>query len=373
MPLVFNIGAYQPISYGEGLYEALTNTLQHISINLHESSEGLRATLAITMRQAPSREQGLGTLLGPKEECGLEVRAKRADTAAGLSLYGKLGGAGAWSRGNGRRRSQGTLGDKRVVVLNLDHRKLAGPVSPHIGNLSFLRQLSLRNNSLSHEIPEEIGRSKRLQHLSLRNNLVTGDIPANISGFRELVGLDFGRIMLEGEFLQSSIHCLSSSVPSTLRNLSSPVQFITEVNSISGSIPDDLGGLTNLTVFSLGGNNLVEYFCMNMELGLEHLRRAAEKGHGEASYVYGIIRLCRCGDLDFQLWNATKRSRFKIQECREKVRRVIQSIWINNHVVRQQPNLCKITKERSREGGRPGKVEWKTTSTRVRHVNGIER
>ncbi|GFS45500.1 NAD(P)-binding Rossmann-fold superfamily protein [Actinidia rufa] len=95
---------------------------------------------------------------------------------------------------------------------------------------------------------------------------------------------------------------------------------------------------------------MIEYFSMNMELGLEHLRRAAEKGHGEASYVNGIIRLCRVGDLDFQLWNATKWNRFKIQECREKVRRVIESIWINNHVVRQQPNLC--NHERTSQRGR---------------------
>ncbi|PSS26937.1 F-box protein [Actinidia chinensis var. chinensis] len=95
---------------------------------------------------------------------------------------------------------------------------------------------------------------------------------------------------------------------------------------------------------------MVEYFTMNMELGLEHLRRAAEKGHGEASYVYGIIRLCRGEDLDFQLWNASKQSQLKIQECREKVRRVIQSIWINNHIVRQQPNLC--NHERTSQRGR---------------------
>ena len=35
--------------------------------------------------------------------------------------------------------------------------------------------------------------------------------------------------------------------------------------------------------------------------------------------------------------------------------------------------ICVTMKERVREGDRPGKVEWKTTSTLVRHVNGIER
>ncbi|CAN6568470.1 unnamed protein product [Malus baccata var. baccata] len=46
---------------------------------------------------------------------------------------------------------------KRVTTLTLRSLKLGGSISPHVGNLSFLRVFSLSNNSFSHEIPSEIG------------------------------------------------------------------------------------------------------------------------------------------------------------------------------------------------------------------------
>ncbi|XP_057514664.1 probable LRR receptor-like serine/threonine-protein kinase At3g47570 [Actinidia eriantha] len=158
---------------------------------------------------------------------------------------------------------------QRVIVLNLDDRKLAGPISPHIGNLSFLRKLQLSNNSLSHEIPQEIGRLKRLQILFLHYNSVNGEIPANISGCLGLMGLNFSRNSLVGKipvelgslsklkYLYIDRNNLTGSVPPTLGNLSSLIVFVAEVNNISGSIPDALGGLTNLEVFGLGGNRLI--------------------------------------------------------------------------------------------------------------------
>ncbi|GAB2297204.1 hypothetical protein Dimus_031317 [Dionaea muscipula] len=38
---------------------------------------------------------------------------------------------------------------------------------------------------------------------------------------------------------------------------------------------------------------MVDYFShMRIETGIENLKRAANKGHVEASYVYGIILIC---------------------------------------------------------------------------------
>ncbi|GFS33988.1 leucine-rich repeat protein kinase family protein [Actinidia rufa] len=157
---------------------------------------------------------------------------------------------------------------QRVTVLNLNNRKLAGAISPHIGNMSFLRKLQLRNNSLSHEIPQEIGRLKRLQILLLRQNSFTGEIPANISGCLDLTGLDFSRNSLGGKipqelgslsklkYLLIDRNNLTGSVPPTLGNLSSLIVFLAESNNISASIPDVLGGLTNLEGLGFGGNKL---------------------------------------------------------------------------------------------------------------------
>ncbi|XP_050154666.1 probable LRR receptor-like serine/threonine-protein kinase At3g47570 isoform X2 [Malus sylvestris] len=52
---------------------------------------------------------------------------------------------------------------QRVTRLDLGEQNLAGSISPHIGNLSFLMELYFQNNSLSGQIPPEIGRLRRLQ------------------------------------------------------------------------------------------------------------------------------------------------------------------------------------------------------------------
>ncbi|KAG5521912.1 hypothetical protein RHGRI_034212 [Rhododendron griersonianum] len=96
---------------------------------------------------------------------------------------------------------------------------------------------------------------------------------------------------------------------------------------------------------------MVEYFSsMRMESGLEKLRRASEKGHAEASYVYGIILVCMGGQSSVEglkLLNAMKGSttsqstRFAIfQDCRKRIEAVIRTMWINNHLAGRQRRSC---------------------------------
>ncbi|KAK9078579.1 hypothetical protein SSX86_002636 [Deinandra increscens subsp. villosa] len=108
----------------------------------------------------------------------------------------------------------------RVTYLGIKSRGLEGSLSPHIGNLSFLRVLSLANNSFQGVIPNELDRLSRLRILSLYENKFNGVIPANISSCSNLKVFDLSR------------------------------------NEIGGSIPKDIGFLTNLTILSLGDNNL---------------------------------------------------------------------------------------------------------------------
>jgi hypothetical protein len=48
--------------------------------------------------------------------------------------------------------------DERVIQLDLHSSQLVGSLSPSIGNLSFLRLLSLENNSFTNTTPQEVGR-----------------------------------------------------------------------------------------------------------------------------------------------------------------------------------------------------------------------
>ncbi|KAJ9174626.1 hypothetical protein P3X46_013253 [Hevea brasiliensis] len=157
---------------------------------------------------------------------------------------------------------------QRVVILNLRSLQLSGSISPHIGNLSFLRELNLMNNSFSDAIPPEVGHLRRLRKLKLSNNSFTGKIPSNISACFKLSDIFLAYNNLEREIpkelntlsklqvLSLQKNYLSGSIPPSLGNLSSLQVFSAPENHLGGSIPEALGQLKNLVFFSLGANRL---------------------------------------------------------------------------------------------------------------------
>uniref|UniRef100_A0A7N2LED4 non-specific serine/threonine protein kinase n=1 Tax=Quercus lobata TaxID=97700 RepID=A0A7N2LED4_QUELO len=157
---------------------------------------------------------------------------------------------------------------QRVVVLDLQSSKLVGSISPHVGNLSFLKNLILSNNSFQNEIPPEIGYLRRLQSLSLYNNTLSRKIPGNISGCTNLKYIHFGHNLLDGEipttlgtlsklqFFSFRKNNLIGSIPPSFGNLSSLVLFSTLYNNLGGSIPTSFGQLRKLTIFNVGENRL---------------------------------------------------------------------------------------------------------------------
>ncbi|KAJ9554406.1 hypothetical protein OSB04_018451 [Centaurea solstitialis] len=84
---------------------------------------------------------------------------------------------------------------------------------------------------------------------------------------------------------------------------------------------------------------MIEFFSLaRIETGLEYLKRASEKGHVEATYVYGMILLSRGGQSSQQglnILNSMKASRsknLKIRDCRAKIKAIIREMWINNSI-----------------------------------------
>ena len=104
-----------------------------------------------------------------------EIKAKMVDPTGVLS---------SWKENNDLCEWYGVIcGHKhrRVTMLSLQSQNLSGTLSPHLGNLSFLRELNLRNNSFNSNIPSEVGRLSRLKTLQLSHNLFSGRIPSNLS------------------------------------------------------------------------------------------------------------------------------------------------------------------------------------------------
>ncbi|KAM3733647.1 hypothetical protein ACB098_11G153000 [Castanea mollissima] len=157
---------------------------------------------------------------------------------------------------------------QRVIALDLRTSKLVGSISPHVGNLSFLKNLTLSNNSFHDEIPSEIDRLRRLQNLRLYNNTLSGKIPRNLSHCANLRKIDFGHNLLDGEIpttfgtlsklqiVSFEKNNLTGSIPPFFGNLSSLEVFTTTYNNLGGSIPTSFGQLSKLICFGVAANRL---------------------------------------------------------------------------------------------------------------------
>ncbi|KAM7473929.1 hypothetical protein LguiB_021172 [Lonicera macranthoides] len=157
---------------------------------------------------------------------------------------------------------------RRVIGLNLTGQNMFGTISPHIGNLSFLRFINFQRNNFHGEIPHQIGYLYRLSHLDLTNNTFGGPLPVNLSrcfnfralylGHNYLVGMipvEFGSLKKLSR-LDLHSNSLTGFIPTSFGNLSSLTVIFLEENHIWGTIPSELDRLTNLVFIALGENNL---------------------------------------------------------------------------------------------------------------------
>ncbi|WOG89101.1 hypothetical protein DCAR_0208337 [Daucus carota subsp. sativus] len=157
---------------------------------------------------------------------------------------------------------------QRVISLDLKHQNLAGTLSPHVGNLSFLRLIDVAENSLHGVIPPELGFLARLQTLNLSNNMLEGGIPVNLSSCINLYNLALDRNFFEGNIplLLGSLpklvtlyirnNNLTGRIPDSIGNLTSLQEFYASYNYLEGQLPNSLSQLRSLKMLGLSANFL---------------------------------------------------------------------------------------------------------------------
>ncbi|KAL6658368.1 hypothetical protein ACP70R_003954 [Stipagrostis hirtigluma subsp. patula] len=156
----------------------------------------------------------------------------------------------------------------RVVSLDMSWRQLSGVISPAIGNLTFLQEVSFESNMLAGEVPGTIGHLRRLTMLSVSNNSFHGEIPRELCNCSNLFYLSLAFNKLEGEIpaglgllsqlqdLHIHYNNLVGNIPPSLGNLTLLQTLYVLENRLVGRIPESLSHLDHLAVFDVSVNNL---------------------------------------------------------------------------------------------------------------------
>ncbi|MBA0828334.1 hypothetical protein Goarm_013017, partial [Gossypium armourianum] len=149
------------------------------------------------------------------------------DRAALLSLRSSVGGRTLlWNVSNQSPCSWAgvTCERNRVTVLRLPGVALSGQIPTGIfGNLTQLRTLSLRLNSLTGPLPSDLALCQNLRNLYLQGNHFSGEIPEFLFGLHDLV-----RLSLSG-------NNFSGEVSVGFNNLTRLRTLLLDSNSLSGS------------------------------------------------------------------------------------------------------------------------------------------
>ncbi|CAA0829161.1 Probable LRR receptor-like serine/threonine-protein kinase [Striga hermonthica] len=140
--------------------------------------------------------------------------------------------------------SCGIKHNNRVTGLNISGFGLRGTLSPHLGNLTFLRYLDISYNNFTGPIPRELSRLRRLRSMDMGFNSFAGQIP---TWFGELTQLEIMRL---------NNNTFTGSIPQELSLLQRLRLIDMEANSLTGQIPVWFGALPQLELLNLRNNKL---------------------------------------------------------------------------------------------------------------------
>ncbi|XP_074326150.1 uncharacterized protein LOC141664156 [Apium graveolens] len=193
----------------------------------------------------------------------LSVKASITDPVGALSSWNHSIHFCLWKGVTCSRRHQ------RVSALDLSSQKLDGTLSPHIGNLSFLREINFDKNNFRGSIPAEIGKLFRLRYLHLGTNLFEGGFPMNLSHCSDLrhIGIEENNVggKLPTDFtswskltvFNTTTNHFSGVISSSIGNMSSLRFLLLSKNNLTGIIPLEVGRLLKLEYLRLSLNNLI--------------------------------------------------------------------------------------------------------------------
>ena len=185
------------------------------------------------------------------------------------------------------------LGDlSNLVYMHLGQNELSGTIPKEIGNLTKLSQMHLWGNKLSGSIPKEFGNLLSLTYLNISSNELSGVIPSEMGNLANLATFTFTQNSITGGLpagmgsqSTSKISSVERSALIALYNSTDGANWTNNTgwlgsagtecfwfgvtcdsgsvsslslnsNSLTGTIPNELGDLADLAILNLNGNSL---------------------------------------------------------------------------------------------------------------------
>ncbi|KAK7411062.1 hypothetical protein VNO78_02428 [Psophocarpus tetragonolobus] len=133
----------------------------------------------------------------------------------------------------------------RIIRLVFKSKGLNGFLSPAIGRLSELKELSLSDNQLVDRLPTQIVDCRKLEILDLANNRFSGEVPSQFSSLTRLRVVDISSNKLSGNlnFLKYFPNLETLSIADNL---------------FTGRVPPSVRSFRNLRRFNFSGNQFLE-------------------------------------------------------------------------------------------------------------------
>ncbi|GMH24619.1 hypothetical protein Nepgr_026462 [Nepenthes gracilis] len=132
----------------------------------------------------------------------------------------------------------------RVISLDITGLNLTGTLSPDVGNLRSLLNLSVASNQLSGHLPVSLSLIFNLRYANFSNNIFNGSFPSRLSSLENLQVLDLYNNNMTGELPIGVVEMRA------LRHLHLGGNFFT------GKIPPEFGRWENLEYLAVSGNEL---------------------------------------------------------------------------------------------------------------------
>jgi hypothetical protein len=140
-----------------------------------------------------------------------------------------------------------------LVNIFLNRNRLSGTIPTQFGLATGLSRLQLGTNRLNGEIPTQLSRLSNLRQLGLFENYLSGDmVPTWISTLRSLQHLGIYD-MCGNRTWRQTYASTSGETQEALDREARRVEAFPRCESMAGTMPTQLGMLTDLTAMFLGG------------------------------------------------------------------------------------------------------------------------